>query len=275
VQRKTLHLIVALLGCVNLLSYEVISTTLSKGWSDVLMTTFGVSIVVWLAIVLASRLVLKSSVEPAGKIDYGLACIACLLYLIPSSFVASVAMGTYTLIQVFRRHASARATAGLLIFLIIAWRGPLINLLFSLFSKQLLTFDAILTTQVLNLFHMSADRVGNIINTAGQHVVIILRVCSPFTNISLAMLGWVAVTRTLFPVWQKIDLWVGLLLAVTIIVSNTIRISIMAVGIDYYHFMHTGYGKDIYEMVVLVITLLFILWTRKLHARANSHNCVG
>jgi hypothetical protein len=113
--------------------------------------------------------------------------------------------------------------------------------LMSLFSEWILQFDAALVSWATGL-----DRAGNTIALDGGFGVLWIAIpCSSFSNVSLAMVCWVAFARSSDRPVTYSDLRWCLLACLAVIAVNVSRLSLLALAPDFYDAIHGPTGAAI------------------------------
>ena len=180
---------------------------------------------------------------------------AAFALLIPS---AMVAWFTCTLIAIwcfYRCSSNLIARSALLIFAAMAIRTPAITLLLSVLSEEFLYIDAQLVTTALTISSIETQQIGNIIVGDDGHKLAVMTGCSSFTNLSIALLVWFAISRGIRHRISGRALAAGLAITISIIGLNAFRLSLMALNPELYHFFHGDIGKDLFELALVLTTL--------------------
>jgi len=274
-QHRHLQLIVIWAGLLNSFTRDIFTIFL-KDWQKALVTGFEVNYVVWLALFLATRQLLHNSSRPANKYDYLFAITCLTLFIVPSALFCSLVVAGYTLIQTYQERNDKLALAGFSLLLLVCLKGPILVVIYKTMAYQLFAFDALMSGSLLNLFTAhTIEIVGNIIKASPTHNLIVILPCTSLSNIFLTIIAWTTVMRSTYPRWHKQDFIILSFLAIFVFLSNTLRIALMGLSPESYEFFHEGYGKDMYDVLLITITIGFIMLGRRWHARtyqlAPSH----
>ena len=124
-------------------------------------------------------------------------------------------------------------------------------LLFAFLCKPILDIDASLTAWL-----RGTPRVGNMVRFADNSgYLVVFPGCSSFANVSLALLTWVLVSRSVGHRSSMRDIF-GCLLACTAVVAvNVIRLSIMATDINQFVTVHNPLGNAIVNVIILILII--------------------
>lgn len=232
---------VALIGIANALTERVVAAIRFEGLYHALMTTFGVSVLVWIGAGLGVALLLRDRATPATRRDWTVALVAAGAFLIPSSMVSWVAL---TGVAVYCFHIAAPRTAmrrGASIVLAIAAVRFWSHVAFALFGHYILQIDAMLVSRLVGV-----ARVGNALQLPdGGSYLWIAPGCSSFTNVSLTVLCWVlfAQGRDRPPRGRA---WTWCLAAVAgVIAINAGRIALIVRHPDFFQLIHGPIGATV------------------------------
>jgi hypothetical protein len=99
----------------------------------------------------------------------------------------------------------------------------------------------------------------NVITMPSGHGILLYPYCSSFHNVSLAVLCWVTVTNLIDLNWRRSNYVTGVVVVVAMIVFNTGRLYLMALGPYSYHYWHEGAGSDIFQIGASLSVLLLTL----------------
>jgi exosortase/archaeosortase family protein len=172
----------------------------------------------------------------------------CLLVLLPTNrmiWIAATGIAIY-LLSVDGRDFKLRAAGAVLGALTIQelWG----HVLFDLIAFPLLRAETAVVGTMLEATRPGTVWVDNIITGPSGFGLVIYTACSSYHNLSLAMLCWVTMSKLHDQKWTKRDIMIGLLVSATMIVSNLVRLYLMAIDIDSYHYWHEGAGADIFAV---------------------------
>jgi exosortase/archaeosortase family protein len=231
---------VALIGIANALTERVVSAVRFDGLSQALVTTFGVSVLVWIGAGLGVSLLLRDRATPATRRDWTVATVAAVAFLIPSSMVSWIAL---TGVAAYCFHVGAPRTAmrrGALIVLAIAAVRFWSHVAFALFGHYILQVDAMLVSGLVGV-----ARAGNALQLADGGYLWIAPGCSSFTNVSLTVLCWVLFAQaTDRPLRRRASVWC--LLAIGGVVAiNSVRIALIVRYPDFFQLIHGPIGAAV------------------------------
>ena len=245
---------VALLGFANA-EYIRISRQIARdGMFDAVYATFGVSIVVWMALVATVALLRTSEPVRASKLDVAAMTAATLLFLAPATGLSGVGLtllGGY--FSIWGRTDAIRRAMRIALALTVAVLWGRFS--FSFFLPYILKADAELVSRLTGL-----PRHGNLILASDHETVLQIGAgCSSFLNLTNAGLGWAAamiyydapVTR------RRLALLLGALL--TILAINTLRIGLIGWLPQYYDAIHGEVGANIVNVISSLAIAFFCL----------------
>jgi hypothetical protein len=238
-----------ILGCVNGLLGHILLAIKSEALSGLLQF----DVIVLFACFAGISLVLSDSRDEPRSADLAVAVLFLGLVILPIFILSWVAVtGLSFYILLFASDSSTRRR-GALIMLALTVPKLWGRLLFQLFERPLLEIDATLTA-----FLLGTDRVGNMVGLVdGSGYMVILPVCSSYTNLSLAFLCFVSVTQWADHRWSAIDaLWLTLTGASVILVNIT-RIALMGLNHRFFEAIHGEWGAMVVGSITLGITIGF------------------
>jgi hypothetical protein len=175
----------------------------------------------------------------------------------PAGWVAVTIAAVYFLLA----HGSDQNVRGAAaILLALATNGLWGPALFNVFAPQLLKADAALVGAAVSVFRPDIQWHGTTITNAG-HSIIIYSPCSSFHNISLAFLGWLAITKLERANWLPSDIPFCLAICLVMVLLNATRLYLMALNFSLYDYWHNGFGKEVFGVVCSLLTLTLSLWS--------------
>ncbi|MET0529360.1 MAG: hypothetical protein ABW003_13670 [Microvirga sp.] len=232
----------------NGLAPKMIVSLETKGLAESLLSTFGVSAVVWIAAAVAIALV-RDTGETSTDRDLVVAAIVLPSLVVP---IAPAAWLGLTVLALHICASSARNSA--------VWRGGWIALgvtvpvfwtpsLFKLLSQPILMADATLVSWLVGL-----PRDGNVVALAdGSGSLWIAPECSSLANVSLAILCWMTFMRAEgLPLTRRSLAWCALG-CVLVVCVNIVRISLIALYPDWYEVIHGPYGALVASWTILFL----------------------
>jgi hypothetical protein len=240
------------LGCVSGLVSRIIQSGNRLGWADALFNTFEISVLVWISCAAGVSLVLRD--RTIGVRSSELAMGAGFVFLVilpigPLSWLAVTALSLYIII--FTNVASSRRGA----FVLLATTVPMLwsRLLFQFFANLILQIDASLVGWILG-----THRTGDIVEFAdGSGVLVILPGCSSLTNVSLAFLCWVTVSKLVCHKKSAYDLLWCLMACISVIAVNVTRISVQGLSQWHYTTFHSPWGDAVGNTIILGLIVSF------------------
>jgi hypothetical protein len=203
------------------------------------------------SVLLSVRKVLESPADPVHRNDLLVAFAIFPLLLLPQaepSWLAMTAVAGYLFLgESHRSPLWAGAAIALAATVPLFW-GALLPIFL---SQPLESFDlywVALSTGV----HVSGNHLDYLHGTGG---VMVTWGCTSFSNASLALLVWTAVTRTIRPVPRPGE-WRSLVPALLCVFTiNTVRLSLMAQNVRMYHLLHDADGSFWIGMLLLSTTV--------------------
>ncbi|HXW64790.1 MAG TPA: hypothetical protein VEK74_06890 [Burkholderiaceae bacterium] len=132
----------------------------------------------------------------------------------------------------------------------VAWIGFWGALVLSFIKPWLLPIEAGFAFLPLSLFG-SFSLEGTIISNGNGHAIDVLEPCSAFRNTVTTAFIWLSMIKIQKLDFQSKYLYILVIGVVTVVMLNTVRISIMAVSESQYFFWHTGPGLWIVKALML------------------------
>jgi hypothetical protein len=240
-----------ILGCLNGLGSKVAYSVLVSGWTDALLSTFGISAIVWIACFGGVRLILRERTGIVRPLDLILGLALLLLITLPIgslSWLAITILCFYVLL--FTDPSSSRQRGALIL---LATTVPMLwsRLLFSYFANFILEIDGSLIGFLLGTGHT-----GNIVRFADHSgSLVIYPACSSLANVSLVFVAWVTISQWLSHRWSLKDLSWCFLAAASVIAINVIRISMMGLSEMHYQMIHNHWGDTIANLLIVSLTV--------------------
>ena len=241
-----------ILACANGLGSQLFESINQVGWTDALLSTFGISAIVFIACVVGVSLILRESSDEIRSADLVVGAGVLFLVILPvgaASWLALTALSLYILL--FTNAASSRWRGAVIL---LATTVPMLwsRLLFHFFSNSILEIDASLVGWLLG-----TDRVGNMVRFAdNSEYLAILPGCSSLANMSLAFLCWVTVCQSVRHQWSPRDILWCLLTVAIVVAVNVSRLSLM--GLSEWHFQtihNSQWGDMLSSTLILVLTV--------------------
>jgi exosortase/archaeosortase family protein len=222
-----------------------------SGWTDALLSTFGISAIVWIACFSGVMLILRERTGIVRPPDLVLGLALLLLITLPIGHLSWLAITILCLYVLLSTDPSSSRERGALILL--ATTVPMLcsRLLFRYFANFILDIDASLIGLLLGSAHT-----GNIVRFADQSgSLVIYPGCSSLANVSVVFVTWVTVSQWLSHRWSLKDLFWCFLAAVSVIAINVIRISLMGLSEMHYQMIHNPWGETIANLLIVSLTV--------------------
>jgi hypothetical protein len=224
----------------------------------------GMSFIVWFSVIIAFSLIFKGTVNyTVTGVDKAVCFIFMLICLLPSALICWCSLSLLCLYLSYRRRENTVLQAGFILLAVVAIRIPLIQFCMSVFSSALLGIDAFFVAQLLSIFMDTVSFNGNIVYTKNEYSLAIMTGCSSFDNMSLALLLWLTLVCTHCSLGLKKRFTHAFILAVIIIFTNTVRLSLMAWQENFYEFFHANSGLMLIEITLLMTAVIMALYSNK------------
>ncbi|MCB8818943.1 hypothetical protein [Microvirga rosea] len=252
-------------GFVNGISEKIAAALHEGGTVVALLNTFNISAIVWVALVLSIRFVLRSPAQPLRRYDWWVATLAAIAFLMPSIQLSWLALSGLAIYVIMTSPDAKFLNRGAWILLALTVPMFWSKLLFALMSDTLLQGDAALVG-----WFLGTPRVGNAIEFAdGSGYLWIAPGCSSLANVSLAILCWITVTKTIgYPASRRDLFWV-FAACLSVIGINVTRISLIGFYPQYFDILHGPIGATVASWLILGATLgICLLGTRYGHRDA-------
>jgi hypothetical protein len=239
-------LLVCLVACANGLVARVIEDVRAPSPSLLL----GLSPFEGLAVFCAARLLTQGqgAEVPRLGLAHGLAALAMLA---PSASGAWAVLFAFAGWRALRAKGGARS--GFLIFAAFALAQGWSALGFKMFSAPLLALDAALAAQALALLGMAPRVLGNVVEVAGGHSIVVLVTCATLHRLPLALVAALALAA---PASLRDCVRVCAVAAVGYAALNLVRLVLMGLSPQHYAFMHEGAGASLYDAAQTILVFL-------------------
>lgn len=257
VTRTQLYAALFAIGFANGISQRALNELGESGFLGAFFNTFGVSALVWVAAGGVFWLLRQGEDAPPRPLDYWLAVVACIGFLLPiwAASWLGIAILSLNLVRTSSRKDVLRR-AGVLMFGItipMLWA----RILFAGMSNTILSIDA----QMVGLL-VGTNAVGNTIPFwDGTGVLFLEPACSSLTNVSLAILCGIFFMSVFNRTWSpSVIKAVAAACAVTIAI-NVARMSAIAFFPAYYDVIHGTVGASIAEWLsILAVLSIYFRW---------------
>jgi hypothetical protein len=247
---------ILILAFLNGVALRAIALVTDHGWQEAILSTFGVSFIVWLAATGGVSLLLVDRKGALGNFDLAVGLVALFLIALPiggTSWLAMTALSSYLIIS---EEAKSNASRGAIIFLAVSVPMFWSPMLFMAFSDVILQMDALIVGWLLG-----TESSGNVVSFLnGSDFLVILPACSSFAHLSLIPLCWIALSVMINHRATLIDLvWCGAALA-TVLLINIIRLAIMGLNVDYYLLLHSSTGDTAVNLITTSLAIGICLY---------------
>lgn len=255
VSRERLFFWLSLIASLNALAGLVIRSTTQDGLAHSIFNLFGVSAIVYLAILAALLILREATGTPIKPSDTTVAALVLGTAILPMANASSVAL---TLLAIYALTTSAHHTplsrAGVILLSVtmtLIWG----RFFLAMFSRSLLSVDAFFITTFAG-----AEQVGNRVMFIDQSYgsFVIAPGCSSLQGMSLAFVLW-ATTMQWYqvPFGLRSSLYcLGAVLATLAI--NVARLSAIAHFPEHFEELHTGIGWHAASWLTLVAIVAIV-----------------
>lgn len=170
--------------------------------------------------------------------------------LVPSSTFSWFALFLVSLLAI----CSGTRKALHILTALLAFSEVCDSIVFKVVSSPVLEFEAHLVLFILQMWMPSAYAADNIIFINQDYALSVSSGCSALLSLSVVLLAWASVY---FAVNQTLPrLFLVVAVAVAFFGLNTARILVMSIDPTWYTFAHDGYGKQLFDVLVLCLVLL-------------------
>lgn len=201
----------------------------------------GFLVVAWGAVI---WLLVKAPARPASMADVLVMLGLCLVGGLAQIEALPLAITGLGLWLFLKKDDETRAAGAVL--LAIASQQFWGHILLGALSPELVQLDAAMVGEAMVQTVKGASWHDNIITAPSGYSIVVLEGCSSFSNVSTALLAWVAFGRLERAKWVKRDLVVGAVVVVSQVALNVARMYMMAQSDQGYLYWHEGGGKQIY-----------------------------
>jgi hypothetical protein len=242
-----------IVGCANGIGSKIIPAVAGQGWTQAVVSTFGISVIVWIAGFIGIGLILKDCDDRISTADLALGVMFLFLVALPvggASWLAVTALSLYML-----QHSATSSPRRRGAIILLALTVPMLwsPLLFRCFSETILGIDASLVGWMLG-----TTQAGNMVRFAdGSGDLVILPVCSSIANLSLVFLCWVTISQAVGHRWTSRDLIWCFLAGASVVATNITRMSLMGLSEGSYYAVHSSLGDFTVNMIALCLTVGF------------------
>ncbi|WP_394209115.1 hypothetical protein [Enterovibrio calviensis] len=198
-------------------------------------------------------------------------CVLILTSLIPSAFSAWIGLFAAA---IWRYSFTKKLKMQFILWALIATSFLWKICLFKISSASILSAETWVIGTAILPFFPEIYTVGNHLHITESHVLSIGIGCSCFSNLSFVLLGWVALFYLKGGVsvsWK----W-PTMIAIFLMITNIIRIGLMAMSYDMYVEVHEGIGVPIYDAILALIVVSALLFKPPKESVSTAHphqNC--
>ena len=229
------------IGFANAISENILAALSAGGLAAAILNTFDISVFVWLAMGAGLLLVARSPAVRPSRSDWVLCALAGIAMLLPVPALSWLAYTGLALSLLVRSAPGSALRRGAVILLAVTIPMFWARIVMSLFNDTILAADATLAA-----WAVGTQRSGNIVPFAdGSGAMWIAPGCSSFTNISLAILAFVALVNVTARPWTAGVLGLGVLTCALVVVVNVTRISLIGYYPDQFELIHGAVGASI------------------------------
>jgi exosortase/archaeosortase family protein len=256
IDRPTLYFWVFLIAAANKLAGMILVSVTSVGWASSAFNLFGVSAILWVALVAGLLLVRGGHSEPIRRDDFAIAVLVICAAIVPIYSASAAALALASFYAIVTNPPGSGLRRGSIIFLAMTssliW-GPL---LLTFFNGPILRLDAYLVSHLAG-----AHAVGNQVQFIGSSDAFLIAAgCSSFHGMSLAVVFWATVNQW-FEVrftWASL-LWIGAALVATIGI-NAMRMVAIAHFPDHFDALHVGWGAQLAAWATLILVVAICVY---------------
>ena len=266
IARTDLYCGLVIVGFANGISERIGNEIHRHGLMTAVFNTFGVSVVVWAAAVLALSLLLRAERQPATRMDFAVAVIASIAFLMPVpsvSWLALAGIAAYLAVTSDPPEPMRRAAV-----VIGAMTVPMLwaRILFAAMSNTILEADAKLVSWIVG-----TRSTGNTVPFAdGTGILFLEPGCSSLTNLSLAVLCGVLFVKGYNRRWSAAIVRTIVLACAATITINVVRIGTIGIFPDYYDVIHGQVGATLVDWIIIMAMIVIFTEGIKPDAQARA-----
>ncbi|HUH76695.1 MAG TPA: hypothetical protein VLZ53_04970 [Devosia sp.] len=241
VSRPLLFCALIAVGFANGIFENILAAVSAGGLTSALLNIFDISVFVWLAAAAGLLLVARSPATRPSRGDWALVALASITILLPVPALSWLAYTGLALSLLVRSTPGSTLRRGAVILLAVTIPMFWARIFMSLFNDAILAADATFAA-----WAVGTQRSGNIVPFAdGSGAMWIAPGCSSFTNISLAILAFVALVNVTARRWTPSVLALGVLTSGLVVGVNVTRISLIGYYPEYFELIHGQVGAGI------------------------------
>ncbi|MGI6856129.1 hypothetical protein [Mesorhizobium sp. 1B3] len=257
--RNELYCGLAIVGFANGVSERAGDEIARSGVAGAFFNTFGVSVVVWAALIVVLWLLLRAKPERVRRADIAVGAVASVAFLVPVPSLAWLAVAGTAAHLVWTSAPRSRLRRAAVVLGALTVPMLWARLLFGALSNTLLSLDAKLVGWLVGV-----ESTGNAIPFAdGSGLLFLEPACSSLTNVSLALLCGVIFVKAYDRPWTGSILATMLLACIVTVAINVMRISVIGVLPATYELMHGGIGATLAAWATIIaVTLIYTKWIK-------------
>jgi hypothetical protein len=192
--------------------------------------------------------------------DLLVALVPCLLLFLPTAQIMWVAAAGIAIYWWVFNASDPKLRAAGVVLVALSVQAFWGHVFFHLVAFPLLCAETAVVGAVLEIARAGTIWQDNVITGPSGFGIVILDDCSAFHNLSLAMLCWITLSKLRHQNWYSYDFVIGILVGLTMIFLNVVRLCLMAWNIDLYHYWHDGIGAEIFAIGASLSVLLISLY---------------
>lgn len=257
--RNELFCGLTIVGFANGISERVGDEIARSGVAGAFFNTFGVSVVVWAALIVGLRLLVRAEPERIRRTDIAVGAVASVAFLVPVPSLAWLAIAGMAAYLVWTSAPKSRLRRAAVVLGALTVPMLWARLLFGALSNTLLSLDAKLVGWLVGV-----ESTGNAIPFAdGSGLLFLEPACSSLTNLSLALLCGVIFVKAYDRPWTGPIIATVLLACAATVAINVMRIGVIGVLPVTYELMHGGVGATLAAWATIIaVTLIYTKWIK-------------
>ncbi|MDB5563259.1 MAG: hypothetical protein JWN11_2677 [Hyphomicrobiales bacterium] len=231
----------ATIGFLNGVSEKIMLDWASHGPLAAFYDTFGISLIVWVAMLVTLILLARDRTQPIGLADGMVGVLATLAFLAPVPSLSWLGLDALAIYLLRSSAGSPAATRAATILLAITVPMFWARLVMAAFGSLILQVDATLVS-----WFVGTTRSGNLVPFAdGSGSMWVAPACSAFVNLSLAILSVVLFVKAFDRSWSPRTLAFGGLVCLSVIAINVVRIGLVGLHPEHYELFHGPVGSTV------------------------------
>jgi hypothetical protein len=259
IQRYQLMVGLYVVGVVNGLTAGVYQAFHRQSLAEAALNLFDVNVVVLLAAAIGISLAWRSCDRVTRGTDLVAAVLFAAMIIVPDGRVSWIALSLLALYNMMFGRRCTYTVAAASVLAALSFHEAWARMIKNIFTVPLTHFDAALVGMALDLTQQEVSRNGNLITTGNDFTLMILQGCASFGNASLALLCWVAITRSIRPRWKPSEWFTVLTIIVCVVGLNVMRMVLMAMGGPIYEAVHRTSGGTFFNLLILAVSMLISL----------------